>query len=206
MILIALAALCVLSVPLTGGRLRRLAEIKLRCLWSAPLALALQVLIVTIAPDGHRSIHIAIHLGTYALAGMFLWTNRHVAGIPVITAGALLNTLAIVANGGVMPAWATAQRLAGMIIRKGRFENSTHLAHPHLLWLGDVIPVPGPLPNVLSIGDCVIFAGMLVLLHRTCSSRALWLRRRPLSVVATDQAPAVAGDLISDGLEAGTGS
>jgi hypothetical protein len=216
MILIALAALCVLSVPLTGGHLQRLAEIKLRCLWSAPLALALQVLIVTIAPDGHRSIHVAIHLGTYALAGLFLWANRRVAGMCVIATGALLNTLAIVINGGVMPASATAQRLAGMIVPRGQFENSTHLAHPHLLWLGDVIPVPGPLPNVLSIGDCIIFVGMLVLLHRTCSdgirSRAVsvrrrhrWLARRPLSVVATEQASTVTGDLINDGFKPGTG-
>lgn len=182
MILIALAALCVISVPLTGGRLQRLAEIKLRCMWSAPLAVALQVLIVTIAPDGHRSIHVAIHLGTYALAGLFLWANRRVAGMMVIGAGALLNTLAIVLNGGVMPASATAQRLAGMVIHGG-FENSVHLAHPHLLWLGDVIPVPGPLPNVLSVGDCIIFAGMLVLLHRTCSSRATDARPRLLRLM-----------------------
>jgi hypothetical protein len=34
-----------------------------------------------------------------------------------------------------------------------------------------VIPVPAPfgLGNALSIGDCLIFAGMLVLLHRACA-------------------------------------
>ena len=182
MILIALAALCVLSVPLAGGRLARLATIELRYLWLAPLAVALQVLIVTLAPYGHRSIHVAIHLGTYALAALFLWVNRRIAGMAVIGAGALLNTLAIVVNGGVMPAWTAAQRLAGLVVQAGRFENSTHLAHPHLPWLGDVIPVPGPLPNVLSIGDCFIFAGMLVLLHRTCS-RGVRPLQRPRQLV-----------------------
>jgi hypothetical protein len=172
MILFALAALCVLSVPLAGGRLARLATIRLRWLWLAPLALALQVLIITLAPYGYRSIHVAVHLGTYGLAALFLWVNRRVAGMPVIAAGALLNALAIVVNGGVMPASTTAQRLAGLVVQPGRFENSTHLVHPHLLWLGDVIPVPGPLPNVLSIGDCVIFAGMLMLLHLTCRTGA----------------------------------
>ena len=46
------------------------------------------------------------------------------------------------------------------------FENSAPLAHPHLLWFGDVIPWPGPFPNVLSIGDLLIYAGTLILLHR----------------------------------------
>ena len=52
------------------------------------------------------------------------------------------------------------------------YHNATALTHPHLMWLGDLVPVPGPLPNVLSIGDCIIFAGMLVLLHRTCGRAA----------------------------------
>ncbi|MGA2924798.1 MAG: DUF5317 domain-containing protein [Solirubrobacteraceae bacterium] len=169
MILIVLAALCVISVPLAGGRLGRLAELQLRCLWLAPLALAVQVVIVTIAPGGNETLHAAIHLCTYGLAGVFLWANRRVPGIVVLAAGALLNAFVIVINGGVMPAWATAQRLAGLV-EGGGFHNSAQLAHPHLLWLGDVIPVPGPLPNVLSVGDCVIYLGMLVLLHRACPS------------------------------------
>jgi hypothetical protein len=71
-----------------------------------------------------------------------------------------------------MPASATARRLAGLTVGSG-FQNSAHLAHPHLLWLGDIIPVPGPWPlgNVVSIGDCIIFVGALVLLHRVCESR-----------------------------------
>lgn len=52
------------------------------------------------------------------------------------------------------------------------FRNSMPVAHPVLLWLGDVIPWPGPMPNVLSIGDVVIFAGMIVLLQRTCRHAA----------------------------------
>ena len=51
------------------------------------------------------------------------------------------------------------------------FHNSAHVAHPVLPWLGDLIPWPGPLPNVLSIGDLLIFAGTIVLLQRTCGRR-----------------------------------
>ena len=50
MILIALSVLGIISVPLAGGSLGRLAKLELRWLWAPPAALALQVLIVTIAP------------------------------------------------------------------------------------------------------------------------------------------------------------
>jgi Family of unknown function (DUF5317) len=167
MILIVIAALCAISVPLTGGRLGRLSELRLRGVWTAPLALALQVLIITVAPSGHPRLHIAVHIATYVMVGAFLAANRRVAGVTVVGIGAFMNALAIVVNGGVMPAAATAQRLSGLI-EGGGFHNSGVLAHPHLLWLGDIIPVPGPIPNVLSIGDCIIFAGMLLVLHRAC--------------------------------------
>lgn len=54
MILIVLALLCVLSVPLTGGRLGLLAELRLRGLWIPVLALAPQVVIH--ARPGRRAI------------------------------------------------------------------------------------------------------------------------------------------------------
>ena len=167
MVLIALAALCILSVPATGGNLARLGALPLRCLWLAPGALALQVVIVNIAPGGNRAVHVAVHLATYALLVLFLWLNRAITGARTIATGTVANTVAIVSNGGVMPAARVAQRLAGLHEGPG-FHNSAAVAHPHLLWLGDIIPVPGPLPNVLSVGDLIIFTGMLVLLHTAC--------------------------------------
>ena len=167
MILIAFALLCLLSVPLTGGRLGRLASIRLRGTWVPVVALAIQVLITTVIPDGHEGLHKAVHIATYVLIGVFLWSNRRLPGVKVIGLGAFLNALVITVNGGQMAASRTAERLAGLHLGGG-FENSAPLTHPHLLWLGDIIPWPGPLPNVLSIGDCLIYAGTLILLHRVC--------------------------------------
>jgi Family of unknown function (DUF5317) len=169
MILIVLAALCTLTVPLTGGHLSRLADVRLRGLWVPILALAIQVVIVTLAPGGNETLHAVTHVATYVLLGVFLVLNRGLSGIWIIGAGAAMNGLAILVNGGVMPASETAQRIAGLKLGAG-FHNSAHLAHPLLAWLGDVIPWPGPLPNVLSIGDCLIFAGMVVVLHRACAA------------------------------------
>jgi hypothetical protein len=72
-------------------------------------------------------------------------------------------TLSMLAAGA---ASRTAERLAGLHVEAG-LQNSAPIAHPHLRWLGD-IPWPGPLPNVLSVGAVVIYAGTLVLLHWAC--------------------------------------
>jgi hypothetical protein len=187
-ILILLVAVCVLSVPLTGGRLRRLANVEVRAVWLPLLALGLQVWITTIAPGGNPTVYAAIHIVTYGLIAAFLWANRHLPGTALIAAGALLNGFVITINGGVMPAAAAAQRLAGMSLGPG-FHNSAQLPHPLLLWLGDVIPVPGPLPNVLSIGDLIVFAGLVVLLQRT--SRLADARQPALQPGAAQRLPGV---------------
>jgi hypothetical protein len=170
-VLIALAALCVLSVPLGGGNLGRLADLRLRGLWIPMLALALQVVITEIATGGSPTAHRVVHIVTYAMIGLFLWVNRRLPGIKVIGLGALSNAAAILANDGVMPASQTAERLSGLRLGAG-FHNSVTVAHAALPWLGDIIPWPGPLPNVLSVGDLAIFTGTAILLHRTCGRRA----------------------------------
>jgi hypothetical protein len=168
-LLIVLAIACVLSVPLRGGRLRRLGEIELRAQWAALVALALQIVVLGVFTGGAAWWHAVAHIATYGLAAWFVWANRAIPGVVLMAAGGALNLLAIAANHGVMPTSAWAERAAGLQPTDA-FANSAVLAHPHLLWLGDVIPVPLPigLSNVLSVGDLLIYAGALVLLHRTC--------------------------------------
>jgi hypothetical protein len=167
MLLILIALLCVLTVPLAGGDVRRLADLDVRAPGVAAGALALQVGIVNVAPGGNHGVHVALHLLSYALAAWFVAVNARTPGVMVMAAGGALNILAIAANGGVMPGDSAAVERSGLTIGEG-FANSATLAQPRLAVLGDVIPVPaGPLANVLSIGDLVLFAGLLVLLHRS---------------------------------------
>jgi hypothetical protein len=172
MLLVVLALLCLASVWLRGGRLRRLAGLELRAEWAALGALAAQVLVLGVFASGAHWWHAVGHVGTYALAAWFVWANRAIPGVPVLALGGALNLAAIAANGGVMPTSAWAMDAAGLA-PSTVFVNSAPVADPHLLWLGDVLPVVLPLglSNVLSVGDLLIYAGALVLLHRICVRR-----------------------------------
>lgn len=178
MLLVIAAIACVASVPLLGGRLQRLSTLQIGAAWAVLLSAAIQVIITSAVRGGSHELHVVLHFASYALVAWFFVVNRHVVGMPLVALGAALNLIAISANDGVMPASATAIRIAG-IDTTGGYSNSATLAHAHLRFLGDVIPVPGPWPigNVLSVGDLLIFAGALVVLHVACESRLPW--RRP---------------------------
>jgi hypothetical protein len=99
--------------------------------------------------------------------------NRRVVGMPVLALGATLNLIAIVANNGVMPASRSALRTAGRLTTSTDFVNSAAVAHPRLLFLGDILAVPHwvPLANVYSIGDVCIAIGVAIAIHGLAGSR-----------------------------------
>ncbi|MGZ6793226.1 MAG: DUF5317 domain-containing protein, partial [Mycobacteriales bacterium] len=166
----AVALLLVATVPLTGGRLHRLGELRLRSLWLLPVALGLQVLVIDVVPGASTDWLVPVHLGTYVLGGVVVWRNRHVPGLAVLALGGLLNGVTIAVNGGTLPASASALRTAGLAPKTGDFTNSGVLPSPHLAFLGDVFAVPSwvPLANVFSIGDVLVLVGAGWLLHRVC--------------------------------------
>ncbi len=194
MLLVVTALALLVTVPLAGGKLGRLAEIRPRAVWAVLLAAVIQVAI-TQASGGSHALHAALHVSSYVLDAYFLFANRRLVGVPLVALGAALNVAAITTNGGVMPASATALRISGIASRPG-FDNSAALAHPHLGFLGDVIPVPGPWPigNVLSVGDLIIFVGAFVVLHVACDSRLSALRpRRRSARISRDARGSTAG-------------
>jgi hypothetical protein len=167
------ALLAIATVPLTGGRLGRLAEVRFRAPALAIGGLAAQVLIVSVLSDVPRGVAVVVHLASYAAVLAFVWCNRSLPGLWFIGLGGLSNLIAISANRGVMPASAHALRVAGRSAHEQGFTNSEVVAHPHLAFLGDVVPLPSPMPlaNVLSIGDLLIAVGLFVLVHSICRGR-----------------------------------
>jgi hypothetical protein len=190
MFLVAVVALSLITVPLAGGRLSKLSDMRLR--WTPVIfaALVIQVVIVSVAPGGDAWFHRFLHLASYGLAGTFLWVNRRQPGIWVVAVGATLNAIAIVANNGVMPASTSALRVAGEVSRTNGFVNSTGLAHPRLLALGDIFAIPKswPLHNVFSLGDVCIAIGAAIAIHVRSGSRLAGRRpRRPATEIPDDQ-------------------
>ena len=103
MLMVACFLVCLATVPLTGGRLGALADFKPGKVWALWVALAIQAVIIFV-PGGPSALYPAGHVVSYGFAFLFLWVNRDLSGLWLITLGAAMNTLATVVNGGVMPA------------------------------------------------------------------------------------------------------
>lgn len=179
MILVVALVLALALVPLGGGRLRRLSTLRLRSPGLLWLALGTQVALIAF-PGDETPWRIALNVATYPLGIAWVWMNRHVPGMWVVGVGAACNLVAILANGGVMPASAWAYEVAGLSDEPGPFTNSAVLADPKLLALGDVLPIPSwvPFASVVSVGDVLIVLGVTYAIHRVSGSR-LAGRARP---------------------------
>ena len=172
--------LLLLTVPLFGGKLSRVGEVRIRWIGLAAVAFAVQVVLVTVVPDGDSTVHRILHLGTYALAAACLIRNLDLRFVWLVGVGGLLNLIAIAANGGVMPTTVSALETAGLDVDPETFANSAALADPRLLFLGDVFAIPASLPfaNVFSVGDVLIAVGAAYAVHAVCGSHLVPERLR----------------------------
>jgi len=180
---LALAFLLLLvTVPVAGGRLGRLESLEIRGLWLAALAFVVQVVLVTLVPEGDETLHRIAHLATYGLVGACILRNLDIRFMWLVAAGGLLNFIAIAANGGVMPASASALSAAGLDVRSGEFANSDLVHDAHVAFLGDVFAIPAGWPgaNVFSVGDAVMVLGAFLVLHAATGSRLFAARERRL--------------------------
>ena len=170
MILVVACAIGIVVLGATGSDLRRLATLEIHGAWLVWLALGTQVVGLTVF--GHALGDDAaemVHVGTYAAAASFVAVNVHIPGVALMGLGGGLNLVAILANGGVMPASARAWERAGRGDGVG-FANSVPVSDPKLLLLGDVFAIPHhlPLSNVFSIGDVILVVGLLWMVRRCC--------------------------------------
>ena len=166
---------------LARGDARRLASLRFRRIEVFYVAMGFQVLAFpfTFLP-WHTSdgVGIALWLISYGLLVCGAIINRGMTGVPVIAAGMLANIVAVVANGGHMPALPSALRAAGLSLHV-RY-NSAPSAAPHLPWLVDRWAVPRfiHMGNVFSVGDVVIALGTVVLVYAAMGARLPAIPRR----------------------------
>lgn len=153
---------------LLGGRLANLGALHIRWAPVAILGLAIQlVLFGDVGAALPGSAAPALYVASSALVLLVVLRNLAVPGFPLIALGAASNLLAIVANGGYMPADPAAVAALGATERTG-YSNSVVLDDPILWPLTDIFALPRwlPLANVFSVGDVAIAVGVAVALVR----------------------------------------
>ncbi len=171
--LFAALLIVILLMGIVRGRerLQALADVPVRHLWIAPVALALQLPLMCAPAAGTASdllVPRVAFCASYLLLGWALWANRRLPGFAWLAAGVLLNGLAIVANGGWMPISPEAVSALGdsawpVGTHHGTFKDVVLPRSATRLWfLSDVfvIPRPFPWPTAFSIGDVLIVVGV----------------------------------------------
>jgi hypothetical protein len=164
-----------------GGRLRHLSGIRFRHGWAGLAGVALQFL-----PFGGTAGHVAL-LASFALLLFVAAVNLRLPGFPLVIVGLCLNFLVIGVNQG-MPVTREAIVSSGQaetlpsLVRGGGTKHHLATEEDRLLFLGDVIGIPAPVRQAVSVGDILAFGG------------AMWLvvagMRRPHDLRAPDPAPA----------------
>ena len=154
---------------LLGGRLSGFEDLRINRWGLALVGLAFQAVlqafptatIAGVAPSVTGPVLLA---ASYASLVLFLFANRWIPGMPVMRIGLLLNLIVVLLNGGMpVTAWAIEHvggdpaALAAEAPTKHHLQTDDDL----LWWLGDVIPVPTPFNDVASIGDVLLYGGMM---------------------------------------------
>ncbi len=181
MVLLTGFALALALALAGGGRLGRLADLRLRAVGIFYAAIGLQLVAFPAGlfpwSVGDR-VATVMSLCSYAMLAAGTAVNRRIPGTPLIGLGLASNVAAMLANGGHMPASSAALRSLGRV-EHGVHANSVSLAHPHLPWLIDRFATPRwlPLASVFSAGDVLIVAGAAALLWSATGARLPWTAR-----------------------------
>jgi hypothetical protein len=149
---------------LVGGRLSGLS--RLEFVWAPLIALGMAIQLALFSDPIAASIGGAgppIYVGSSLLVLAAVCRNWSIRGLPIVALGAASNLVAIIANGGYMPASATALAAQGRDA-PAVYSNSAYVVEPVLGPLTDIFAMPTwiPLANVFSIGDVLIGVGIAV--------------------------------------------
>jgi prepilin signal peptidase PulO-like enzyme (type II secretory pathway) len=104
--------------------------------------------------------------------------NWHIYGFPLILIGFLLNLVAILANGGLMPVSYSgvinAQLMDHLpVLLQGDGKHAVMNEQTKLWFLGDLVPLPRPygMKQVASIGDIVLSVGVAQFLYQALTTK-----------------------------------
>ncbi|MFN2545382.1 MAG: DUF5317 family protein [Actinomycetota bacterium] len=170
---------------IVGGRLHRIEKLRLRWWGLAPLGLAMQAIPLSTDSHGIRLLGVSLLIGSFPILITFVARNIRVPGMALILVGLVMNLTVIAANRG-MPITRHAVLASG----QGKYldELPRHHGAKHFLArdedivlkpLADVIPLGSPVNDVVSAGDCVVYAGMFWLIVAAMRGRRIPSDPRP---------------------------
>ena len=146
---------------LVGGRVSRLADLRLRWIPLALLGLLIQValfsdLLGSVFGQAAPAVYVASNMLVFAM----VLRNIRVPGMALTAVGAASNLVAIIANGGCMPA--DPEAVAAVGLGGPGYSNSCILTDPVLPFLTDIFAMPAWMPgaNIFSVGDVLLGAGV----------------------------------------------
>jgi hypothetical protein len=157
-----------------GGRLEGLSRLQFRWGWVFTVGLAIQLVLFSEAVTQRiGSLGVPIYVGSTLVVALAVAANYRIPGMPIVVLGAASNLVAILANGGYMPASETALASIGKGGISG-YSNSSIVAAPRLPWLTDVFALPAwvPATNVFSVGDVLIGLGVVAVIVAAMRRRA----------------------------------
>ena len=174
---------------LAGGRPAGLGGLRFR--WAPLIVLALVAqLILFSAPVAAQvgDLGPSLYVGTTLAVLLAVLRNWSIPGIPIVVAGAASNLLAIVANGGYMPASESALAAFGKV-EPTVYSNSALMRDPVLVPLTDIFAMPRWLPgaNIFSVGDILIAVGIMVLVVTAMRAAPAGSRTTPVVRADTGQ-------------------
>ncbi len=155
---------------LGGGRIRNLERLHF-VWWQLALAGLLVQLVLFADPIQERvgGAGAAIYVVSTLLVMAALLRNLRRPGLTILAVGAILNLVAVLANGGYMPsspsAWLELTGAAALPV--AHYSNVVLIGPDTLLpFLGDIFVFPPPLPmaTAFSIGDAIIALGAFIFL------------------------------------------
>lgn len=156
----------VIGVGVSVVRGGRFANVPSSHLWWLPalaVGLVLQVLL-EVVPVNLNGMVVLLVLSTTVLLG-FCVRNWYRPGIPLVAAGLSLNAGVMLLNRGMPVSPDAIESLGGTVTTPAGGRHHLLTEATHLPWLADVIPLPGPIPSVISVGDILLLLGIIPLVH-----------------------------------------
>lgn len=156
---------------LRGGRVARIGEADLQGMWLLGTGFALQFMLATKVAAPAEGPASAMLLTSHALVLAWAASNWWRPGMRLVVLGLVCNAAVIAAN-GAMPVDPGAIRSLGVeVVEIGAAKHELMHARTHLAWLGDVLPIV-PIRTVVSVGDVLLAAGLVPLVHHLMTGRA----------------------------------